>query len=249
MISPIFQEAQYHLSRPSRSTDPVDPVGCKIAINSVAEVLVNFGQLWSTCESHQRFKVIQSGKIWKLHWKCHWIRALTDLWTYGIADLLLGMVCCVWELHQMSGPAMAVGFGAPSQLRCGLDVVGWVDLVCNWWCLAEAWCRWPESRLLMHATWRQQRCNVGKGNFMEWSPLSSGFDFQNFEPRKGVNMWPLSPRGLEVVSRSCRPKHWAAAVGTAGLLEMEEMQQTVAMELRPDFCRCCGYVWLLVLML
>ena len=38
----------------------------------------------------------------------------------------------------MSGPAMAVGFGAPSQLRCGLDVVGWVDLVCNWWCLAEA---------------------------------------------------------------------------------------------------------------
>lgn len=45
--------------------------------------------------------------------------------------------------------------------------------------------------------------------------------------------FPRSPRGLEVVSRSCRP-HWAAALGTAGLLELEEMQQTVAMELRPD---------------
>lgn len=99
MISPIFQEAQYHLSRPSRSTDPVDPVGCKIAINSVAEA-----------------------RQWQL--------ALELLRMMSLAGVTPTHAC------------------------------------------------------------------------------------------------------LEVVSRSCRPKHWAAAVGTAGLLEMEEMQQTVAMELR-----------------
>ena len=83
---------------------------------------------------------------------------------------------------------MAVGFGAPLQLRCGSDVVGRLDLVTG-----SVWLRHDvagRSHTYSCMQLGDSRCAtlVGKGNsFVELQSVVF-LTFQNIEPGKRVNM-------------------------------------------------------------